>query len=49
MIVNLLWPAGMPLAIRSMKACIMSEAGSFWSPVARITSDAAAGKGTIAG
>ena len=29
MMVKRVWPAGTPLAIRSMSACIMSEATSF--------------------
>ena len=49
MIVKRVWPAGTPLAIRSISACIMSEAISFWSPVVLMSSDASTGKGTVAG
>ena len=49
MIVNRLCPAGMPLAIRSINAPIMSDAVSRWSPVDLMSREAAAGKGTSAG
>ena len=49
MIVKRVCPAGTPLAIRSMSACIISEATSFWSPVVLISSDASTGKGTVVG
>ena len=49
MIVNRLWPAGMPAAIRSIRACISAEAASFSPAAVLITSDAATGQATVAG
>ena len=49
MIVNRLCPAGMPVAIRSVSACIISDAISFCSAVILMSTDAWCGKGTSAG
>ncbi len=43
MIVNRLWPGGMPVAMRSMRACIIADESSFCSGVVLMSSEALTG------